>query len=270
MTDVLRDLTPPALTLAIEENAVEFLLALGRAGGGEERADERLHWTIGGSRIDYQNAVVRADLAADEVDAAIAASQARFHAHNVPGTWHVGPSMRPASLGERLRAHGFGYSEEVGMALDLDALNETGETPEGLAITRVRDAAELAVWTETLARGFGEGPHEAAWVGAMYGRIGLGDDIAWRHYLARLDRAPVATASMLFAAGVAGIYFVFTVDGARRKGIGAAITLAALREARAMGYRVGVLGSSRMGESVYRRLGFREYCRLGIYDWRPG
>jgi GNAT superfamily N-acetyltransferase len=156
------------------------------------------------------------------------------------------------------------------MAVDLDALNEAVESPERLAVTRVRDAAELAGWTETLARGFGEGPHEAEWVGAMYGRIGLGDNTAWRHYLARLDRAPVATASMLFAAGVAGIYFVFTVEEARRRGIGAAITLAALREARAMGYRAGVLGSSRMGESVYRRLGFREYCRLSIYDWRPG
>jgi len=58
------------------------------------------------------------------------------------------------------------------------------------------------------------------------------------------------------------------VPEARRQGIGAAITLAALRDARAMGYRVGVLGASSAGYTVYKRIGFEEYCKIGIYEWR--
>ena len=80
---------------------------------------------------------------------------------------------------------------------------------------------------------------------------------------------PVATATSFFAAGVAGVYCVSTVEPARRQGIGAAVTLAALREARDLGWSIGVLGSSEMGYGVYRRLGFREYCRIGLYEWRP-
>ena len=50
----------------------------------------------------------------------------------------------------------------------------------------------------------------------------------------------------------------------------AAVTLAALREARDLGFTIGVLGSSEMGYGVYLRLGFIEYCRIGLYEWRPG
>ena len=77
----------------------------------------------------------------------------------------------------------------------------------------------------------------------------------------------MATATLFLAAGVAGVYFVLTVPQARRRGIGRAVTLAALREARDLGYRIGVLGASRMGLPLYRRLGFQEYCRIAVYEW---
>jgi len=60
-----------------------------------------------------------------------------------------------------------------------------------------------------------------------------------------------------------------TVEEIRRRGIGAALTLAPLRETREMGYRVDVLGSSEMGYPVYRRQGFREYCKIRTYEWHP-
>jgi GNAT superfamily N-acetyltransferase len=126
---------------------------------------------------------------------------------------------------------------------------------------------------ETLGQGFGEGVKEARWVGEVYRRLGLGDP--WRHYLGRLDGKPVATTTIYLAAGVAGVYFVMTVPEARRRGIGAAITRAALQDARDTGHtgstgvRYGVLGSSPAGRSVYAGLGFREYCTIDLYEWSP-
>ena len=257
------------LARAIEANGAEFLLALGRAGGGEERAEPQIAWTIGGSPIDYHNAVVRAALTPQQADEVIAESIKRLRAYNVPGTWHVGPAMRPDDLGARLIAHGFTYAgDDIGMAANLSALPATLKTPPALVVDRVRDEQELAIWTRTLAVGFGEGEREAAWTGEMYRRIGLGDQLPWRHYLGRLGGVPVATASLFLGAGVAGIYFVFTLEEARRQGIGAAITYVALRDAHALGYQVGVLGASDLGYSVYQRLGFQECCRIGIYEWR--
>jgi GNAT superfamily N-acetyltransferase len=154
------------------------------------------------------------------------------------------------------------------MAADLHTLPNDLAGPDTLAIERVMDARGLDTWTHTLGIGFGEGDIEARWVGAMYQRIGLDGDRPWRHYLGRLEGEPVATASLFLGTGVAGIYFVFTAPQARRRGIGAAITLAALRDARSLGYRIGVLGASQEGYPVYRRLGFQEYCTIGIYEWR--
>ena len=194
-----------------------------------------------------------------------------MEALGVPGSWHIGPSMRPADLVERLGRHGFVDldASEPGMAADLDALPRTVPHPDGFQVQRVRGAGRLAQFRGVLAAGFGEGEPEAAWVCAMYARIGLGDGTAWRHYLGILDGTPVSTTSLFFAAGVAGVYFVSTIPGQRRRGIGAATTLAALHAARAAGYRRAVLTSSSMGYDVYRGLGFVEHCRIAVPEYRP-
>ncbi len=268
MRQVLQDVSAAAMVEAIEGNTREFLLELGLAGGGEEQDDAELHWIIGGSPIDYHNCVVRAALTPETADQAIAASVELMRARGVPGTWHVGPSMQPDDLGQRLERHGFtSGGAEVGMAVDLQSLSERPSVPDALTIERILDLQGLQRWTSTLARGFGAGPHEAIWVGEMYAKLGFEDEGSWHHYLARLEGEPIATTSMYFSAGVAGIYFVFTLPEGRRQGIGGAITWTALRDARQVGFRVGVLGASAMGESVYRGLGFEEYCRIAIYEW---
>lgn len=265
----LEELSPAEVANAIEGNDAEFLMALGRAGGAEVRDDARLRWVIGGAPVDYHNCVVHAELEADEVDRAIDEAVERFRAYGLPGTWHVGPSSRPADLGDRLQARGFaGGGSDVGMAADLGALPEDVPPAAGVEIGRVRDRRGLDAWARARALD-PEGEVESCWVARMYERLGLGDDAPWRHYVAWFDERPVATATLLLAAGVAGVYFVLTVPDARRRGIGRAITLRALRDARDLGYRTGVLGASPMGLPLYRQLGFQEYCCIAVYEWSP-
>lgn len=270
MSQRFHDFSEPSLIQAIEANTREFLLSLGRLGGGEERDEPDLQWSIGGAPIAYHNCVVHAHLTAETVDEAIVTSIQRFQFHHVPGSWHVGPSMCPQDLGERLVAHGFtDGGQEPGMAVALQHLREHISSPPGLVIERIHTDQQLQIWTQTLATGFGEGEVEANWVGALYQKIGFDEQGLWHHYLGHWQGQPVATTSLFLSAGVAGIYFVFTHPQAQGRGIGAAITLAALQDARRRGYQVGVLTASAMGYPIYRRLGFQEYCRFHLYEWVP-
>jgi len=86
-------------------------------------------------------------------------------------------------------------------------------------------------------------------------------------YLALLNGLPVSTSQLFLSAGVAGIYNVTSLPEVRGRGIGAAVTQTALLDARAMGYRVGILQASHLGYPVYRRLGFQDFGRLCVYLW---
>ena len=70
----MTDVSAAWVARAVEDNEAEFLLALGRAGGGRERDDAEITWVIGGSPIAYHNCVVRADFGPERADAAITES----------------------------------------------------------------------------------------------------------------------------------------------------------------------------------------------------
>ena len=90
-----------------------------------------------------------------------------------------------------------------------------------------------------------------------------------RAFLAWQNDCPVATSLLYLQDEVAGIYCVATVTEARRRGLARAVTTVPLLEARAAGYHVGILQSSEMGVSVYRRIGFQEYGPIGMFLRMP-
>ena len=84
-------------------------------------------------------------------------------------------------------------------------------------------------------------------------------------FLARLDGEGVGTSLAVRAGDVLGVFNVATVPGARGRGVGRAVTLAALRDGAAAGCRMAVLQASEMGHPVYERLGFRDFGAYDIY-----
>jgi ribosomal protein S18 acetylase RimI-like enzyme len=80
---------------------------------------------------------------------------------------------------------------------------------------------------------------------------------------------PVATAMGFVANGTVGIYNVATIESARRRGYGAALTRRAIDEGRHRGADVAILQSSTMGRRVYEAIGFRETAEFRVFVQSP-
>jgi GNAT superfamily N-acetyltransferase len=266
MDEILQEMAPDRLAAAIEASHVAFFRQLGRSARVVVRSDGGQVAVTTGVPFPFLNGVMATRLTPEAVDAAIDREVGHFTADGLPFFWWVGPTTAPADLGERLRARGFSRAFEMpGMAADLDALPEAGPLPEGIAIERVADAVSLAQWNRIALAAFDFPPELEESVLAIETDLGWSPDDPYHRYLGRLDGQPVASSALYMGAGVAGIFTVGTLPEARRRGTGRAITLAPLLDARERGYRVGILSASRMGEPIYRRLGFQEYCRLAAY-----
>jgi ribosomal protein S18 acetylase RimI-like enzyme len=186
--------------------------------------------------------------------------------------WMVGPTSRPSDLGPRLEAHALARTHGLPMmALDLREADLEPIPVPGLTIEPVADRESRAEWLRPFGASFGMPDH----VRAAFSHLFLGQPAdrgtPMRSYLGRLRGRASATATVLFAGGVAGVFNVGVVPEAREKGIGAAMTLTALQGARELGYRVGVLGAAtEIAARLYRKLGFRHVCTLLYFTWADG
>jgi GNAT superfamily N-acetyltransferase len=263
---VLNDFSALALATAIEANLFKYFQYLGRSASVELYDSPNMTRFITDIPHPLMNGVFRTQLTLDDVGEAIEDALTHFKSRKMPFMWWAGSAAQPADLGKRLEAHGLTYAEDLpGMAVDLLALNEGLTTPSGLTIKPVGDKNTLRQWVNAAIIGFGLPDTSENACFDLF--AGLGFDLPLRNYVGLLDAKPVATSQLFLAAGVAGIYWVATVPEARRQGIGTALTLAPLREARATGYRISILHSSEMGLGVYRQLGFEECCKLSCGIW---
>jgi GNAT superfamily N-acetyltransferase len=268
MGEIIKDLSAAAMLDAIDGNLSEFYRLFRFWPRAEVHEDPELQWTLTDIPFSLFNSAVGAQLTPDNLDTTIEAVKSRCRKKNVPVLWWVGPNTRPADLGTHLERHDFIHDgDDAGMAANLMNLNESLAVPPGLVIEKVSDMQTLKLMCHVCAAGF-EAPElfEQA-IFDFFASLGFDTEAPVYNYLGRLKGEPVATSTLFLGTGVAGIYDVSTIPAARRQGVGAALTLYPLLEARRQGYRVGILQASTMGASVYRRVGFQEYCQIGEYVW---
>jgi GNAT superfamily N-acetyltransferase len=89
----------------------------------------------------------------------------------------------------------------------------------------------------------------------------LADNVA--AFVAYLDDEPAAIAMTIVSHGVAGIYWVGSLEQARGKGLGRAVTAAATNAGFELGAEVASLQASPMGKPIYEAMGYET-----VFDYR--
>ena len=221
---------------------------------------------------DTFNIITLTRFAPDAIDRRVAATIDAARATGRPFTWWIDP-LAPAGLAARLEAAGLKQSargpimradltveaDAAGAVEGVDAV-DAAPVDDELEIRRITTEPEFAEFARVIANCWD--PPSRTVIEfldkAAYGMLGLarGGQSPTRTFVGYLRGEPVCSSQMLLAEGVAGLYNVATNAEYRRRGFGAAMTVAAMRDARALGYRTVVLEASPMGEPVYRRLGF--------------
>lgn len=284
----LSEASEQLLTEAVEANLHDLFREMAaRLPGGQISESERLcrHLTFPSNPM--FKGVWRTRLRADEADAAIDETLAWFREREAPYLfWWTGPGSEPADLGARLSARGLlsmeSQTQELAkgivqsrqgapcMIAELGRMNEAAlaQVPPGFTIEEIRTEADLLAFRQIFIEVYGI----PAWAGQAWVDATLSAGIGktpWKMYLGKLDGEPVATNMLFNGGGIASVYAVGTLERVRGQGIGGAITLQPLLEARAEGYRYAGLFSSESGVHAYQRIGFEiTQGRIDRYLWR--
>ena len=217
------------------------------------------------------NAVIESHIPSEVVIQKIKENITFFEKRQVPFLWVIGPSSSPKNMGELLIKNGFALDKQPGMAYNLKILDAEREALNKVEIIKVENVETLKAWNDVVLTGFAL-PKDLLsdfFYKAFSFKL-LNDTPSASGFLAYYEGNPVASSLVCYEAGVAGIYNVTTLEGARGKGIGTAITLAPLIEAKKLGYEIAILQSSEMALSMYKQMGFKEYCQIEWYVWQPG
>ena len=269
MQDILHDFSATELVKAsIKANWENYHYCLGRSPTVELSIGRYLTWLITNMPDHFMNLVVCTQLPSEGAEELIDSAMTHFKSLKIKKlSWLAQEGVPATEIKKYLLAHGLTFSESFAteMAADLKSLPDNLATPVGLRIVPVVGGETLKQWIHVAGIGFGvREEFEDIWYDFFVEAI---FDMRFRTYLALLNGQPVGTSQLFLSAGVAGIYNVTCIPEARGQGIGAAVTLAPLLQARKLGYCISILQASQRGYSVYRRLGFQDFGKLSVYLW---
>jgi len=160
-----------------------------------------------------------------------------------------------ADLQKTLDARGLERDPVAMPAMVLHPIPEMPEAAPGVEVMAVDDTKYSAFVELLVSTGI---PENLAV--RIFPRDLIAKDNA-EYFVATLEREPVGISVAVRTGESGGIYSVATLEKARRRGVGTAVTWAAIGAIRGWGCKSAVLQSSEMGYPVYRAMGFEEVTR---------
>ena len=254
------------LLVAIEENPEEFYDLIHRfIQGATYERDQHMRKMCFRVPVPFFNGVAVAHLTIENSDALVAQAITEMEATGMPWSWQIGPSSSPFDLATRLFNHRMQLSHD--MPIMVANLNDfrPERLPANYKNVAVDDPDAYETWIEVAEVAFGL--PRVVFDAMRKGQHGVGfaNDAPIRNFVGYAGGEPVCTGTVFYGAGIPGIYTVGTPPQFRGKGYGRAVTEACMSDAKQRGYDTAFLQSSKMGYSVYQKIGFQEICKISIF-----
>jgi ribosomal protein S18 acetylase RimI-like enzyme len=243
------------LVLAANENFVTSFAKLAEhCDGGEHRWFRGVFAYVTGLPLSlFNGCVVLGSVTATVLDDALA----WVARHDVPKRLFVV---------QELESHAAPIAAEHGLARDfvspgmiLRPIPEPPATPRDVVVSAV-DATGIEEFRQVgIKLGLGRELAETMFSTSFFG------DPDVQAFVGRLDGRPVGYSLAIRSEGAGGVYNVGTLPEARRRGLGTAVTWAAVDVARRAGFDCAVLQSSEMAIPMYEAMGFRTVVRYAVF-----
>jgi ribosomal protein S18 acetylase RimI-like enzyme len=221
-------------------------------------------WVFGAGGHDHpviSNAAFRVD---DSLDAeGFVASAKEFFAERERGfsVWVRGDQAEDHDLVAAADAAGLQLVYEA-PEMVLERPVESPPLPSGTELQKVSTPAQAAQYWEIAAASYVSLGFPPEICGGYTNHAGLrAENVA--AFIAYLGGTPVSIAMTIVTHGVAGIYWVGSLEQARGQGLGRAVTAAATNAGFELGADLASLQASPMGKPIYEEMGYET-----LFDYR--
>jgi len=241
----------------VEDNLLSFFTTAGDSGLLRRDAVDDVVAVRSEVPFPMFNAVVGARFEGDTRARAAEVADS-YIAAGVPWLWWTTPSTTPVGLTAVLEERGLGREDVPGMYADLTAPRTTPAV-DGLSLETTDDAEHFVA---VMLAGFDLPELVREPMTAIM-----------RHFhetinvIGRLDGHAVACGTAYLTGPTAGLYNIATLEDARGRGIGYAVTTDLMQRARHAGAEHAILHATEAGRPVYERAGFEHVCDVPQYLW---
>lgn len=252
---ITSELSRDELAKAVSSNKAETFAAFGSLPEIKVARHPDCVVLDGGIEFFLFNGVFSSNFKPRAAQKRVAEISAPFESRKHTLTWWLSSTTAPNDeLKTALEAHGYKRgAASTDVAFDLKGFEMPLPKIKGLEISRVDNQEDLTGWMDCFFRTFSF-PKDGVDLYARWARAyGFDKSLSCQNLLAKAEGKPVATATVVFSSGIAGIYSIGVPTEERGKSYGTAISIAAADFAKNQGYRYVVGTGSDEGMQVYRK-----------------
>lgn len=190
----------------------------------------------------------------------IEAASEYFNQFNVPWGWFITPASFDNDL-EDMRC----LLIEESPAMYFNLLNSFPDfNNKNITIHEVYNQDDLNSWIEPINDGFQGEEGDDSYLKLNLNLLQKGEK-KLRHFIAFYDGTLAAASTLFLSNDSVMLHNLATKNNFKKLGLGTALTLYMMKEAKLQGFKHCFLDSSDEAFNLYKKLGFKVYCATLIY-----